>query len=241
MSTDAFSSPAIASLLNTSFIPIKLDREERPDIDRIYMNYVQATTAQGGWPLNVFLTPDLQPIFGGTFFPGPESDMLKLGDVKGFQEVAERVLYMWQTQRERCLASAKAVTAQLKEFAAEGTISGGIRNDNSLEDNSNSLDLELLEEAYEHFKSKYDSVYGGFGTTGPKFPTPMNLQFLLELGQLPSVVRDVVGERECEEARNMAVRTLKAMARGGIKDQVGMGFARYSVTRDWGVPHFEKM
>jgi len=237
MANEAFSNPDVANLLNTSFIPIKLDREERPDIDRIYMNYVQATTGHGGWPLNVFITPDLQPIFGGTYFPGPESEMVRRGEVKGFLEICERVKYMWMTQRERCIASARGVTEQLREFAAEGNISGGIRST----DTDTGLELELLEEAYTHFSNKYDTLHAGFGTSGPKFPTPMNLQFLLELGQFPSVVRDVVGTEECVGAARMALKTLRNMARGGIKDQVGNGFARYSVTRDWSLPHFEKM
>jgi len=237
MANEAFSNHDVANLLNTFFIPIKLDREERPDIDRIYMNYVQATTGHGGWPLNVFITPDLQPIFGGTYFPGPESEMVRRGEVKGFLEICERVKHMWMTQRERCIASAKGVTEQLREFAAEGNISGGVRSSNL----DTGLELELLEEAYTHFSNKYDSAHAGFGTSGPKFPTPMNLQFLLELGQFPSVVRDVVGTEECIDAARMAIKTLRNMARGGIKDQVGNGFARYSVTRDWSLPHFEKM
>lgn len=243
MASDAFSDPSVAKLLNENFIPIKMDREERPDIDRIYMNYVQASTGHGGWPLNCFLTPDLMPIFGGTFFPGPESEMVRNGQTRGFLDICERVRYMWMTQRERCLSSAKAVTEQLREFAAEGNISGGIRaGEGASGDGSDTgLDLELLEEAYSHFASKYDTEFAGFGTSGPKFPTPTNLQFLLELGQFPSVVRDVVGSEECKDAAAMAVRTLRKMARGGIKDQVGNGFARYSVTRDWSLPHFEKM
>jgi len=100
--------------------------------------------------------------------------------------------------------------------------------------------LELLEEAYEHFAKRYDKKFAGFGGA-PKFPTPVNLSFLLRLGQQPKAVQDVVGEKECEKAKEMAVETLRQMTRGGIHDQIGNGFARYSVTRDWSLPHFEKM
>jgi uncharacterized protein YyaL (SSP411 family) len=235
MERESFENDTIASLLNTSFISIKIDREERPDVDRIYMNYVQATTGHGGWPLNVFLTPDLQPIFGGTYFPGPDSQMAKMGQGMGFGGLLERVQMMWMTQRQRCLDSARDVTEQLKEFAQEGNL-GGLR----MEEDGDGLELELLEDAYEHFANKYDSTNGGFGSE-PKFPTPANLAFLLTLGQFPGAVRDVVGHEECSHAARMVLKTLRHMTRGGIHDQVGNGFARYSVTKDWSLPHFEKM
>lgn len=234
MERESFENKEIANVLNSSFIPVKIDREERPDIDRIYMNYVQATTGSGGWPLNVFLTPDLEPIFGGTYWPGPGSTTA-YGEHIGFLGILERIRDVWQNQQQRCLESAKDVTAQLREFAQEGTISrqGG-------DDEADGLELELLEEAYEHFAGKYDTRYGGFGGA-PKFPTPVNLSFLLRLGQYPTAVQDVVGAQECEHAKEMVLHTLRAMNRGGIHDQIGNGFARYSVTRDWSLPHFEKM
>lgn len=234
MERESFVSPAIARILNTHFIPIKIDREERPDVDRIYMNYVQATTGGGGWPLNVFLTPDLEPLFGGTYWPGPGSTMNGRGGVSGFQQILEKMADVWKNQRQRCLDSAKEITSQLREFAQEGLIS------RHGEGEGDGLDLESVEEAYGHFDAKFDKMNKGFGSA-PKFPTPVNLRFLLRVGVWPQEVRDVVGERECERARTMAVETLRAMGRGGIKDQVGNGFARYSVTRDWSLPHFEKM
>ncbi|KAE9978949.1 hypothetical protein EG328_001157 [Venturia inaequalis] len=237
MERESFENPEIAHLLNTSFIPIKIDREERPDVDRIYMNYVQATTGGGGWPLNVFLTPDLEPLFGGTYWPGPESATSATHGHIGFKDILGKMSEVWRTQEQRCLDSAKEITAQLRQFAQEGLISHEGREK---EEDSDALDLELLEEAYEHFAAKYDEQFKGFGTA-PKFPTPVNLRFLLGLGQCPSVVRDVVGEDECATGERMVLETLKAMAEGGIRDQIGNGFARYSVTRDWGLPHFEKM
>ncbi|KAK0639984.1 Spermatogenesis-associated protein 20 [Lasiodiplodia hormozganensis] len=234
MERESFENPEIANILNNNFIPVKVDREERPDVDRIYMNYVQATTGSGGWPLNVFITPDLEPIFGGTYWPGPGSTTV-LGDHPSFLEILERIKDVWQTQRQRCLESAKEVTAQLREFAQEGTLSK--RGEGVIGDG---LDLELLEEAYTHFANKYDKQNAGFGKA-PKFPTPANLSFLLRLEQYPEAVEHVVGDKECVQAKEMAVETLRRMTRGGIHDQVGNGFARYSVTQDWSLPHFEKM
>ncbi|KAJ5677144.1 uncharacterized protein N7477_002777 [Penicillium maclennaniae] len=235
MEKESFMSTDVATILNESFIPIKVDREERPDIDDVYMNYVQATTGAGGWPLNVFLTPNLEPVFGGTYWPGPNSATLQGPGTTGFVEILEKLRDVWQTQQQRCLDSAKDITAQLREFAEEGTHSQhGTREDDE------DLDIELLEEAYQHFSSRYDSINGGFGRA-PKFPTPSNLSFLLRLGAYPKEVADIVGQDECEKATAMAVTTLVNMARGGIRDHIGHGFSRYSVTTDWSLPHFEKM
>ncbi|KAL4915121.1 hypothetical protein BDW62DRAFT_132836 [Aspergillus aurantiobrunneus] len=235
MEKESFMSQEVASILNESFIPIKVDREERPDVDDVYMNYVQATTGSGGWPLNVFLTPDLEPVFGGTYWPGPNSTSLLGPDTVSFVEILEKLRDVWQTQRQRCLDSAKEITKQLREFAEEGTHT--YQADRQSDED---LDVELLEEAYQHFASRYDPANGGF-SRAPKFPTPANLSFLLRLGIYPSAVTDIVGQEECENATAMAVNTLVSMARGGIRDHIGHGFARYSVTADWGLPHFEKM
>jgi uncharacterized protein YyaL (SSP411 family) len=238
MEKESFMSTEVASILNASFIPIKVDREERPDIDDVYMNYVQATTGSGGWPLNVFLTPDLEPVFGGTYWAGPHSTSPSHigGDGRiGFVEILEKLRDVWRTQQARCLDSAKEITRQLREFAEEGThLHQGDR------EGDEDLEVELLEEAFQHFASRYDRVNGGFGHS-PKFPTPANLSFLLRLGMYPSSVSDIVGQDECARATTMAVNTLLKIARGGIRDHIGNGFARYSVTADWGLPHFEKM
>ena len=240
MERESFCSPEVAQLLNTHFIPIKIDREERPDVDAIYMNYVQATTGSGGWPLNVFVTPDLEPVFGGTYWPGPNNSMTAVGtavaETVGFVDILEKMRDVWIQQEGRCRESAKDITRQLKEFAEEGVHSHQMGEKGEGEE----LDLELLEEAFQHFQKKYDKINGGF-STAPKFPTPVNLSFLLRLQQWPQTVKDVVGETECQHASNMAIHTLRKMARGGIRDQIGYGFARYSVTKDWSLPHFEKM
>lgn len=270
MERESFSSPEVAALLNASFIPIKIDREERPDIDAIYMNYVQATTGSGGWPLNVFLTPDLEPVFGGTYWPGPKTTttittttstpttpVARAGETTGFLAILRKMSEVWREQEDRCRSSAREITVQLKKFAEEGVHSqyssghhaggGGGDDDEGSEEGAAAeaaaagLEIELLEEAYQHFAHQYDPVHGGLGPA-PKFPTPVKLAFLLRLGQWPSTaVQHVVGEDECRHATAMALHTLRQMARGGIRDQIGAGFARYSVTADWSLPHFEKM
>ena len=240
MERESFCSAEVAQLLNAHFIPIKIDREERPDVDAIYMNYVQATTGSGGWPLNVFLTPDLEPVFGGTYWPGPNNSLTAVGtavaETVGFVDILKKMRNVWVQQENRCRESAEEITRQLKEFAEEGVHS----HQQGEKGESEGLEIELLEEAFQHFSKKYDKANGGF-STAPKFPTPVNLSFLLRLQQLPQIVKDVVGEEECQHASNMAVHTLRNMARGGIRDQIGYGFARYSVTKDWSLPHFEKM
>jgi uncharacterized protein YyaL (SSP411 family) len=238
MEKESFMSPEVAAILNESFVPIKIDREERPDIDDIYMNYVQATTGGGGWPLNVFLTPDLEPLFGGTYWPGPNSSSQTRLGVEGpisFVEILEKLRNVWRTQRARCLDSAKEITRQLREFAEEGT-----RTNHDGDDAEEDLELDLLEDAFQHFSSRYDPIHGGF-SHAPKFPTPANLAFLLRLGMYRDAVKDVVGQDECTRATAMAVKTLIHISRGGIRDHIGNGFARYSVTNDWSLPHFEKM
>ncbi|KAF2854910.1 hypothetical protein T440DRAFT_440580 [Plenodomus tracheiphilus IPT5] len=232
MERESFENRQVAKILNESYIPIKIDREERPDVDRIYMNYVQALTGQGGWPLNVFLTPDLQPIFGGTYFAGPGSTTA-LG-AQPFVAVLEKIRALWTDQRQRCLDSAREETQKLIDFAQDGNIS---RQDGAEHDG---LDLDLLDDALAHFKRKYDPVNAGFGDA-PKFPTPSNLQFLLKLSRYPSAVTDLLGADDCTLAKTMVLNTLDAMNKGGIHDQIGNGFARYSVTKDWSLPHFEKM
>ncbi|KAL8939277.1 MAG: hypothetical protein Q9216_003448 [Gyalolechia sp. 2 TL-2023] len=240
MERESFSSPEIAQILNSHFIPIKIDREERPDVDAIYMNYVQATTGSGGWPLNVFVTPDLEPVFGGTYWPGPNHSMTAQGTLisqtVGFLQILGKMREVWTKQEPRCRESAKQITRQLREFAEEGVHSRQLGE----KSDADGLEIDLLEEAYQHFLKKYDNVNGGF-SLAPKFPTPVNLQFLLRLGQWPQAVKDIVGEEECSNAAGMVINTLRAMARGGIRDQIGCGFSRYSVTKDWSLPHFEKM
>ena len=238
MAAESFADQRIAKLLNDNFIPIKIDREERPDVDRVYMDFLQATTGGGGWPLNVFVTPELEPIFGGTYWPGPDSERAGKG-TGGFEQILHKVAEAWQEQEERCRQSAGQITAQLKQFAQEGTLSGRASSDGRGEE-GDEPELELLEDAYQHYKGRFDSRFGGFGGA-PKFPTPIHLGFLLRLVEWDGTAAAVVGEDEVQDARKMALTTLENMAKGGMKDQVGNGFARYSVTRDWSLPHFEKM
>ncbi|KAG8526249.1 uncharacterized protein KY384_000242 [Bacidia gigantensis] len=237
MERESFESPDVAALLNEHFIPIKVDREERPDIDAVYMQYVQATTGSGGWPLNVFLTPDLEPVFGGTYFPGPSesSHGSALADHVGFLDILKKLRTVWAEQEGKCRDSAKDIISQLRKFAEEG-----VHGEKMSQREGEALEIELLEEACSHFATRFDKVNGGF-SSAPKFPTPVNLSFLLHLGQWRESVKHVVGEEDCDGAKHMVLHTLRCMARGGIRDQIGYGFARYSVTKDWGLPHFEKM
>ncbi|KAI5294071.1 hypothetical protein KEM52_004757 [Ascosphaera acerosa] len=256
MARESFASEEIASLLNRYFVPIKVDREERPDIDDVYMNYVEATNGSGGWPLNVFLTPELEPVFGGTYWPsGNDSTKMTAmspgGDevpVITFVEILRKMKEVWETQQGRCRESARGITQQLKEFAEEGTHSTPLKDDtkgevlDATEVTANDLELDVLEEAYSNFAARFDTKHKGFGLE-PKFPMPANLSFLLRLARYPasSPVRDIVGHAECQNATDMVVQTLLAMARGALHDHLGHGFARYSITADWGLPHFEKV
>lgn len=230
MAHESFDHPGTAMLLNEKFIPVKIDREERPDIDRQYMDFVVATTGHGGWPLNVFVTPDLEPIFGGTYWPGEGSD--DHGSMT-FGDVLTMVSRMWVENEVKVRDSGKQITEALRRFAdqsrAEEDHQGG-----------SYATLELLTESVQHYKGQFDKAHGGFGDA-PKFPTPASLTHLIRLGSSGKEVKDVLGEDACTDACEMVLHTLRKMARGGIKDQVGNGFARYSVTRDWSLPHFEKM
>ena len=263
MEHESFQSSEVAEILNSSFIPIKVDRESRPDIDEIYMNYVTATTGSGGWPLNVFLTPDLQPVFGGTYWPGPGSSSSRgrpssAGSEDApltFLDILHKMETVWKTQRERCIQSAADITRQLREFAEEGTHSQSqVTVKGGPGDAPEPLELDLLDDALDHFVSRYDTVHGGFSPAtpnAPKFPTPPNLAFLLRIGAsitststrfgFPSPVPPILGEQSCANAATMALHTLVTISRSGLRDHLGHGFHRYSVTADWNLPHFEKM
>ncbi|KFY57011.1 hypothetical protein V497_05841 [Pseudogymnoascus sp. VKM F-4516 (FW-969)] len=239
MEKESFENDEVAALLNKDFIPIKIDREERPDIDRIYMNFVQATTGSGGWPLNVFVTPDLEPVFGGTYWHGPNSNtpQLELEDHVDFLGILEKLSIAWREQEQRCKDDSARILLQLKGFASEGTLGGASKKGDSP---AGTLDLDVIDEAYQNLMRSYDTINSGFGGA-PKFPTPTKLTFFLRLPHFPQPVLDVVGAEEVKTAQFMALSTLRAMARGGIRDHIGHGFSRYSVTADWSLPHFEKM
>ena len=216
MERESFENEAIAALMNQYFVAIKVDREERPDVDRIYMAFVQATTGGGGWPMSVWLTPELKPFYGGTYFP-PEQ---RYGH-PGFPMVLERVAEAWRQDRDRIVESSRAAIEQLTKQSAVAAAGPG---------SALRPDKDTLDAGFYVFRRTFDARYGGFGEA-PKFPRPVALNFLL---------RYYAGAKN-QEALDMATATLREMAKGGMYDQLGGGFHRYSVDARWFVPHFEKM
>ncbi len=212
MERESFEDERTAALLNENFVPVKVDREERPDVDRVYMLYVQAATGGGGWPLSVWLTPELVPFHGGTYFP-PDNRYGR----PGFPQVLQMIAGLWKRDRERVVESSRTVLAELRRQAMQAP-AGGLPG------------AGALGRGFLHLRRSFDPVHGGFGEA-PKFPQPSILRFLLR-------EHARTGERE---ALDMAVQTLEAMARGGIHDHLAGGFHRYSVDERWFLPHFEKM
>ena len=213
MERESFEDERIAAFLNKHFVSIKVDREERPDVDKIYMMFVQASTGGGGWPLSAFLTPDLKPFFGGTYFP-PDNRHGR----PGFLQVLEQVAELWRKRESEIAASAESIHSQLETAAIKSPTA------------KPALNAGLLEHAATLFKSAYDSRDGGFGGA-PKFPQPSMPQLLLRCAK----------RFQDRKAAQMVLHTCERMAAGGIHDQLGGGFARYSVDAEWLVPHFEKM
>ena len=212
MAHESFEDEEVARILNASFVSIKVDREERPDIDQIYMSVCQALTGQGGWPLTVFITPEGNPFFAGTYFPRSS----RMGMV-GFIELLTRISSLWRSGRDRIIQDSEKIRRAIQREAGLQAAGGA-------------LDQGVLRQAYEQFTKRFDAVWGGFGQA-PKFPTPHHLTFLLRWYRRS---RD-------PQAANMVEKTLEAMRNGGIFDQIGFGFHRYSVDERWLVPHFEKM
>ncbi len=212
MERESFESPQTARLMNERFVNIKVDREERPDLDDVYMAAVQAMSGGGGWPMSVFLTPDLQPFFGGTYFPPDDRHGLP-----GFPRVLDAIHDAWLNRRDDVRRQATAVAAHIQS-ALEVPPSAG------------EVDRRQLEAAVRRLGSLFDATWGGFGGA-PKFPAPMTIELLLRHWRRTGDV----------EALRMATLTLDRMAAGGIYDQLGGGFARYSTDARWLVPHFEKM
>jgi len=212
MEHESFEESTVASVLNDHFVSIKVDREERPDVDRVYMAFVQGTTGSGGWPMSVWLTPSLQPFFGGTYFP-PSSRWGR----PGFIEILQQIARVWQSDRVKIEQSAASVTEQLR-----GSIHASVAAAVPAAD--------ILPQIVAQFKSSFDPRHGGFGDA-PKFPRPSELLFLL---------REYARTND-REALQIVLATLRAMALGGMRDHVGGGFHRYSVDAAWRVPHFEKM
>ena len=217
MARESFSDPATAQLLNDNFICIKVDREERPDVDRVYLTFVQASTGGGGWPMSVWLTPDLKPFFGGTYYAPEDQD-----GRPGFKTMLRRLTDLWTKQHERVLQKSDEMLAALAADTHAVAPAG-------------ELPLAALRaKAFAQLKESFDAANGGF-ESAPKFPTPVNLEFLFDFAATTATAA------QRDEALHLALTTLRVMAAGGIRDQLGGGFHRYSVDAEWRVPHFEKM
>lgn len=214
MERESFEDNEIADILNRYFVSIKVDREERPDVDHIYMSVCQALTGHGGWPLTIFMTPDKKPFFAGTYFPKHD----RMG-MHGLISILNSVHDAWINKRDTLLHSSKQILKAISESFEDEKL-------NSIND----LPEDTIDEAFSQFKYDFDNIYGGFGNA-PKFPTPHNLFFLL---------RYWYKTRE-EYALTMIEKTLESMHKGGIYDHIGFGFSRYSTDRKWLIPHFEKM
>ncbi len=212
MAHESFENAEVAAVLNRDFVAIKVDREERPDVDRVYMAFVQATTGSGGWPMSVWLTPALQPFYGGTYFP-PTTRWGRPGFVDILQEIARS----WQDDRDRVLESGATILERLRGLRASSGPSGV-------------PGTGVLDRVAGEFAASFDRQRGGFGDA-PKFPRPSELLFLLREHARTGAA----------EPRDMVLATLQAMALGGMRDHIGGGFHRYSVDGNWRVPHFEKM
>jgi len=212
MEHESFEDPSIAQVLNEYFVPVKVDREERPDIDRVYMAFVQGTTGSGGWPMSVWLTPELKPFYGGTYFP-PTSRYNR----PGFVDVLRQLNNAWVENRDRIEESARTVTEQLRSTGPASS-------------SDEIPDAGVLATIASQFRGAFDARYAGFGG-GPKFPRPAELLFLL---------REHVRTGNAD-AKEMVLSSLRAMAVGGLRDHIGGGFHRYAVDAAWRVPHFEKM
>ncbi len=212
MAHESFEDPTTAEIMNRHFINVKVDREERPDLDAIYMSAVQALTGHGGWPMTVFLTPDGEPFYGGTYFPpAPRYGM------PSFPQVLQSVADAWANRRDEILESASKIAGHLGQVVDLGVERG-------------SVDDELFSIAVNKLSAEFDAEDGGFNKA-PKFPPSMTIEFLLRMVQL----------RDDDAARHMADLTLSKMAYSGMYDQLGGGFARYATDNKWLIPHFEKM
>jgi len=233
MERESFEDEEVADLLNRYFISIKVDREERPDIDSIYMNVCQMLTGSGGWPLTIFMTPEAKPFFAGTYFPKND----KMG-MMGLISLLNNVRKAWESKKDELIKAGEEIANMLaSDYDRTGNIERGsaFRNINygSADNAEIANDLpykDIIDNAYNSLKRYFDKEYGGFGRV-PKFPTPHNLYFLLRYWY-------ATGEKHALE---MVEKTLECMYRGGIYDHIGFGFSRYSTDNKWLIPHFEKM
>jgi len=212
MERKVFMDEEIAAKMNNYFVNIKLDREERPDVDRVYMKAVRAMTGGGGWPMSVFLTPDLKPFFGATYIP-PEGRQ----NQPGFNQLADQISSTWQNNRNEVLTQADKITEHIQQTSSPNS-------------EPQQVTADVMDNAYATYRDRFDQEYGGFGAA-PKFPRPSNFDFLLRYYQ----------DAGTEKALEMVEFTLQKMASGGVYDHIGEGFHRYSTDSQWRVPHFEKM
>src|SRR6266850_1750364 len=216
MAHESFENEEVAAIMNREFVNIKVDREERPDVDRVYMTFVQATTGGGGWPMSVWLTSDLKPFVGGTYFPPEE----RYGQ-PAFKKVLERIATAWKEDHDKIVEQGSKIVETLRESQSAAPGEGKI-------------DGSVADAAYRQIDRSHDPKEGGFGNA-PKFPRPVTLNFLTRF-----YARDPKSDSG-KHALDMALFTLRKMAAGGMHDHIGGGFHRYSVDRYWHVPHFEKM
>jgi uncharacterized protein YyaL (SSP411 family) len=213
MAHESFEDESVAAIMNENFINIKVDREQRPDLDSIYMAATTAMTGSGGWPMSVFLTPDLCPFYAGTYFP-PEPRY----NMPSFRDLLTSIAHAWKEER----GDVDQTGAKVAEYLQNQTIPG---NRNAI------FSQELLDGAAKNLIESYDWGFGGWGQA-PKFPQPMAIEFLLARSLRPGTTET--------QALKTALHTLQAMARGGMYDVVGGGFSRYSTDNFWRIPHFEK-
>ncbi|XP_020795386.2 LOW QUALITY PROTEIN: spermatogenesis-associated protein 20 [Boleophthalmus pectinirostris] len=219
MERESFEDEEIGQILSDNFVCIKVDREERPDVDKVYMTFVQATSGGGGWPMSVWLTPDLKPFIGGTYFP-PRDHARR----PGLKTVLSRILEQWQSNRTALESSGERILSALRQGTAVSAQSGA----------SVPLAPDVAQRCFEQLAQSYEEEYGGF-RDAPKFPSPVNLMFLMTFWCENRY------SSEGAEALQMALHTLRMMALGGIHDHIAQGFHRYSTDSSWHVPHFEKM
>jgi uncharacterized protein len=228
MAHESFEDAGVAEILNRDFVPVKLDREERPDIDRVYMTYVQHTTGHGGWPMSVWLTPDGKPFYGGTYFPKADRH-----GRPGFITLLETIARHWREQRAKIETGAEEVVQTLRRYAVEGVArpEPPAGSPAPLHEAAG----EAFEQGFQYFYEAHDARWGGFGGA-PKFPRASVVDFLLRSAALQGVDSELG-----QAAIGMTATTLQRMAEGGLHDHLGGGFHRYSVDEQWHVPHFEKM
>jgi uncharacterized protein YyaL (SSP411 family) len=224
MERESFENEEVAKQINDNFIPVKVDREERPDVDLTYMTYVQAASGHGGWPMSVFLTPELKPFYGGTYYP-PENMPGRIG----FKSLLTELTKVWKEDRKGIDERAARSVEKLQEH---------LDNENSAVSDLNHY--AVIQKAYDDLSGSFDYHEGGFGSA-PKFPRPSTLNLLMRIHRILAERKGEDRESESNWAMEMTVKTLRGMANGGMRDHVGGGFHRYSVDGYWHIPHYEKM